>query len=344
MHNKVICSSIISICICTTVYAGFIKPAKFPSTTADLSFTSQIQNKTDGYMPYAGLSPYQIFQLEKMEDIAYSAIEQELVNEGIDTCENCDESGNSQPQDGSTIVIAPAPELPELPEITAPQPPRPEPTPHMPDRPEQPQPPISGYCSRRNPNIHAGQKIPFGLPVNTKELPANASKRSQSIARNTERGLFCSPYGCERGRPHQGIDIGCTADFYQMPIYATADGTVELTTQAGNNSSAGNYIRINHGNGWVTQYMHLDKMFVSKGQTVSAGCIIGLMGHTGGNVDQEIRQMDRNLTHLHYEIVYSGKSSFIQTPTNTKIPIIRGGNCGNFKNKIKPNEIMIYNY
>jgi murein DD-endopeptidase MepM/ murein hydrolase activator NlpD len=85
-------------------------------------------------------------------------------------------------------------------------------------------------------------------------------------------------------------------------------------------------------------------MFVSKGQTVSAGCIIGLMGHTGGNVDQEIRQMDRNLTHLHYEIVYSGKSSFIQTPTNTKIPIIRGGNCGNFKNKIKPNEIMIYNY
>lgn len=120
MHNKVICSSIISICICTTVYAGFIKPAKFPSTTADLSFTSQIQNKTDGYMPYAGLSPYQIFQLEKMEDIAYSAIEQELVNEGIDTCENCDESGNSQPQDGSTIVIAPAPELPEFPEITAP--------------------------------------------------------------------------------------------------------------------------------------------------------------------------------------------------------------------------------
>ena len=48
-----------------------------------------------------------------MEDIAYSAIEQELVNEGIDTCENCDESGNSQPQDGSTIVIAPAPELPD---------------------------------------------------------------------------------------------------------------------------------------------------------------------------------------------------------------------------------------
>jgi hypothetical protein len=228
MHKKIIYPSIISICICTTVYAGFLKPAKFPATTADLSFVSQTQNKTDGYMPYAGLSPYQIIQLEEMEDVAYSAIEQELINAGIDTCENCDESGNSQPQDGSTIITTP-----EI-DIVIPQPPRPEPTPNKPEQPQQPHrpepTPISGYCSRRNPGIHAGQKIPFGLPVNTAEIPANASKKTQSIVRNTERGLFCSPYGCERGRPHQGVDIGCTADFYQMPIYATADGKMEYET------------------------------------------------------------------------------------------------------------------
>lgn len=336
----------LSTCLCVSVQAGFLQPTKFPSTVADLSYSAQTAMKADDYMPYAGLSPYQIFQLQEMEDIAHAAIEQELEQAGIDTCVNCDENGNPQPQDGSTLIVtAPTTQpTPETPQQPSPTPPTPAPQPTQPVQPTLPNAPATGYCARRSPYIHTGQKIPFGLPVNLDELPDNASDRSKSIARNTKRGLFCSPYGCERGRPHQGVDIGCSADFYQMPIYATADGVVESITQAGNNSSAGNYIRLNHGDGWVTQYMHLDQMFVTTGQHVSAGCLIGLMGHTGGNVDQKIRKMDRALTHLHYEIVYYGKSSYIQTPTNTKIKITKYYKCGDFKSKIKPNEIMTYTY
>ena len=131
-----------------------------------------------------------------------------------------------------------------------------------------------------------------------------------------------------------------------MPIYATADGVVEKIVKAGSNASAGNYIRINHGNGWITQYMHLDTMFVSQGQRVQSGCLIGLMGHTGGNRDQKVRKMSRDLTHLHYEIVYYGRASYVMAPNGNKIPIVRGctrlGPCGDFKSKIYPNKIMVY--
>ncbi len=309
--------------------ASFLTPTKFPTTASDYTFTQRIENKTDGYEPYAGLSTYQILKFESMEDYAHQAIISAQQSAGISTCDGCAPDGTPPPQDGTTITPTPTP-----PTQTASAP--------IPSSSGE----LNGYCARRNPNIPTGQQIPFGLPVNTDDLPANITERSQRIAKNTNNGLFCSPYGCARKRPHEGIDIGCTADFYQMPIYATADGVVEHITRAGNNASAGNYIRINHGGGWITQYMHLDQMFVTTGQRVSAGCLIGLMGHTGGNRDQKVRNMGVDLTHLHYEILYSGRASYVTAPNGARIPIVRGdselGPCGNFKAKIYPNKIMVY--
>lgn len=317
--------------------ASLLQPVQFPTTSADFSFVERMENLTEGYEPYAGMSAYKIMEFESMEDYAQRAIDAELKAAGIDVCDGCDESGAPPAQDGSTVVMLP-------------QPPARSSQPNVPTETVPPQSPstgaITGYCSRRNPNIPSGQTIPFGLPVNTADLSSGISSRAQSIARNTDKGLFCSPYGCGRGRPHEGVDIGCDADFYQMPIYATADGVVEHIVSAGNNASAGNYIRINHGNGWISQYMHLDKMFVSKGQRVDAGCLIGLMGHTGGNRDQKVRGMSVDLTHLHYEIIYSGRASYVQAPNGKQVPIVRGdrelGSCGNFKSKILPNDIMVY--
>ncbi len=317
--------------------ASLLQPAQFPTTSADFSFVERMENLAEGYEPYAGMSAYKIMEFESMEDYAQRAIDAELKAAGIDVCDGCDESGAPPAQDGSTVVMLP-------------QPPARSSQPNVPTETVPPQSPstgaITGYCSRRNPNIPSGQTIPFGLPVNTADLSSGISSRAQSIARNTDKGLFCSPYGCGRGRPHEGVDIGCDADFYQMPIYATADGVVEHIVSAGNNASAGNYIRINHGNGWISQYMHLDKMFVSKGQRVDAGCLIGLMGHTGGNRDQKVRGMSMDLTHLHYEIIYSGRASYVQAPNGKQVPIVRGdrelGPCGNFKSKILPNDIMVY--
>lgn len=317
--------------------ASLLQPVQFPTTSADFSFVERMENLTEGYKPYAGMSAYKIMEFESMEDYAQRAIDAELKAAGIDVCDGCDESGAPPAQDGSTVVMLP-------------QPPARSSQPNVPTETVPPQSPstgaITGYCSRRNQNIPSGQTIPFGLPVNTADLSSGISSRAQSIARNTDKGLFCSPYGCGRGRPHEGVDIGCDADFYQMPIYATADGVVEHIVSAGNNASAGNYIRINHGNGWISQYMHLDKMFVSKGQRVDAGCLIGLMGHTGGNRDQKVRGMSVDLTHLHYEIIYSGRASYVQAPNGKQVPIVRGdrelGPCGNFKSKILPNDIMVY--
>ena len=296
----------------TVSAASFIKPMKFPETAADFSFTERLENKIEGYEPYAGMSAYQIMKFEEMEDIAQRAIEEELEEEDIEDDEkDTDVDDNEEDK-------------------TPPQ-----------------------YCTLRNPNIAQGQKIPFGLPVNTDDMTGNFSNpNTSSILHNTNRGLFCSPYGCGRGRPHQGVDIGCTEDFYQMPIYTTADGVVEKVIKAGRNRSAGNYIRIKHDNGWVTQYMHLDKIFVTKGQNVSAGCMIGLMGHTGGNSDQTNPKMDKTLTHLHYEIVYYGNATGVTAPNGSNVDIlhskiIRNGaiqsvNCGNFKKKIYPNKMMVY--
>lgn len=78
-------------------------------------------------------------------------------------------------------------------------------------------------------------------------------------------------------RYHEAIDItgtGCGS-----PIYAANDGTVTKVTS---NQYLGNYIEINHNNGYKTQYAHLiDRGYVSVGQAVSMGQLIGRMGNTG---------------------------------------------------------------
>ena len=94
---------------------------------------------------------------------------------------------------------------------------------------------------------------------------------------------------------HQGIDIGVYGDIPGAAIYAADGGKVEAT---GKTATAGNYVRIDHGNGIVTVYMHMqnNSICVRKGQRVSQGQMIGRMGSTGTSSG----------THLHFEIRVSG--------------------------------------
>ena len=59
----------------------------------------------------------------------------------------------------------------------------------------------------------------------------------------------------------------------------------------------GNYIYINHNNGYISIYMHLADVFVSQGQTVSKGDTIGTMGNTGRSTG----------THLHFAVYYGDR-------------------------------------
>ena len=92
-------------------------------------------------------------------------------------------------------------------------------------------------------------------------------------------------------RMHNGIDMDCAAG---TPIYATRAGTVTRTAYQA--SGAGNYVSINHLDGFSSIYMHMTHYVVSAGQNVSAGQLIGYVGNTGISTGP----------HLHFGISYAG--------------------------------------
>ena len=90
---------------------------------------------------------------------------------------------------------------------------------------------------------------------------------------------------------HKGVDL---AGWHKTEIFAPADGTV---LRAGRNGGYGNFIELQHKNGFVTRFGHLNKINVKKGQAVTKNDVIGLMGSTGRSTG----------THLHYEVLLNDK-------------------------------------
>lgn len=74
---------------------------------------------------------------------------------------------------------------------------------------------------------------------------------------------------------HAGIDIPCSTG---TTIVAAASGTV---VDAGYNAYNGNYLKISHGNGLETMYLHCSKLLVFSGARVSGGQTIAKSGATG---------------------------------------------------------------
>lgn len=130
---------------------------------------------------------------------------------------------------------------------------------------------------------------------------------------------------------HYGADI----DFKRLdnePIglpygtkgYFTPPGTLALAAGPGvvaisKDITTGGYIQIDHGSGIKTQYMHLAPRQVGVGETVSAGQVIGTVGH-------DIRPTANKFDHLHFEILINGTKvnpedyiyswSYIQAPSS----------------------------
>ena len=91
---------------------------------------------------------------------------------------------------------------------------------------------------------------------------------------------------------HTGIDIGAT---HGSNIVAAESGTVILANY-GWNGGYGNYMILSHGNGITTRYAHASQLYVSAGQTVSKGQVIGAVGTTGNSTGP----------HLHFEVRVNG--------------------------------------
>jgi Membrane proteins related to metalloendopeptidases len=102
-------------------------------------------------------------------------------------------------------------------------------------------------------------------------------------------GVRLDPF-TRRARFHSGIDFsGNVGD----PVYAAADGIV---TWSSKDSAEGNNIKIDHGNGLVTRYLHLSKLIAEAGERVEKGDLIGELGNTGRSTGP----------HLHYEVIQDG--------------------------------------
>jgi murein DD-endopeptidase MepM/ murein hydrolase activator NlpD len=107
----------------------------------------------------------------------------------------------------------------------------------------------------------------------------------------TVGGYVSSQQGYRWNKMHKGIDIARPSDY---TIKAADNGVI---VSAGYDGGYGNKIVIDHQNGYRTVYAHLASMNVSKGQTVSRGSKIGVMGRTGNSTG----------VHLHFEVYLNGK-------------------------------------
>ena len=83
------------------------------------------------------------------------------------------------------------------------------------------------------------------------------------------------------GTQHDGIDL---TGSYGTPVFASRSGSI---ASSGYDPSAGNYIIINHGDGYYSYYLHLSSIVVGGG-SVSAGQTIGLMGTTGNSTGVQL--------------------------------------------------------
>lgn len=90
---------------------------------------------------------------------------------------------------------------------------------------------------------------------------------------------------------HTGIDL---AGPQGTPIVATRSGTV---TKAEYQDQAGNFVSIDHLDGYSSSYLHMSKYIVEVGQFVIAGQVIGYCGQTGVATGP----------HLHFEVYHDGR-------------------------------------
>lgn len=115
--------------------------------------------------------------------------------------------------------------------------------------------------------------------------------------------IVTSEYKYRWGKLHAGIDIsGCG---FGSPIYSIGSGVVTEVVSScpgqgyyGSKCGGGygNVVYINHGNGVVVKYAHLNTVTARVGQTVSRGQVVGTMGNSGSSTG----------THLHFEVRVNG--------------------------------------
>ena len=97
---------------------------------------------------------------------------------------------------------------------------------------------------------------------------------------------------------HEGVDLSAPKG---TPVYATGNAVV---TRSSWQPGYGQLIELNHGFGYKTRYGHLSKRYVSPGDSVTRGQVIGEVGNTGvssgSHLHYEVRFRDKTINPIHY--------------------------------------------
>ena len=166
-------------------------------------------------------------------------------------------------------------------------------------------------AAKKNNSSSSSSSSSSSKPSSSKPSSSSSSKPSTSGKLTTYKGLtmqFPAPSMTRKSsnfgyrihpikhtkRLHAGVDLAAPGG---SPIVVAMSGRVILA-RAG--SGYGNYIIVDHGNGYATLYAHCSKLLVKKGQRVSRGQQIAKVGSTGASTGN----------HLHFEVRVKG------TPVN----------------------------
>jgi murein DD-endopeptidase MepM/ murein hydrolase activator NlpD len=153
---------------------------------------------------------------------------------------------------------------------------------------------IDGLVRQGNWLYQSFERIEASLSddIETQEaMPSVWPVSRLQVYRSSGFGYRLDPF-TRRRRVHKGLDLAGPAG---TPVMATGNGVVVRATRG---RYIGKGIRIDHGNGYLTQYGHLLRMFVRAGQKVTRGQVIAEIGNTGRSTGP----------HLHYGVFYRGKA------------------------------------
>ncbi len=147
---------------------------------------------------------------------------------------------------------------------------------------------------KETPKEEPKKEAPKAEPKKEEPKPVNiavpAGKPTEYTRLSSKFGPRIHPITKKKSN-HKGVDLAAPK---MTPIYATANGTV---TFSGKQGGYGNFIKINHENGYKTAYAHMEKRVAQKNDKVKKGDLIGYVGSTGQSTGN----------HLHYEVYYEDK-------------------------------------
>ncbi|MFL0448315.1 M23 family metallopeptidase [Corynebacterium xerosis] len=158
-------------------------------------------------------------------------------------------------------------------------------------------PPQILAISEFKPVANVEEQLDKALQYNAERAEADRAARAPSVVKPAE-GTFTSGFGMRWGTLHAGLDI---ANGVGTPILAAMGGTV---IDSGPASGFGQWIRIQHDDGSIAVYGHMETLDVTVGERVTAGQKIAGMGNRGFSTG----------SHLHFELYPTGSGAVDPLP------------------------------